>query len=270
MIAVAGLPPSDSLTASARDGLALLRGFLITGLVVTAGTGQGVMQDAFRGALPLLAGLGFGVALAEERTTGGAVSPRYWILHLCAMWLATFSPALWGDREMLRTCAVAGALMIAWRGGRPARTVALVTPMIVAAATLAAPSSYWLRLVSGEVFYGLGGAWPRGWADVARDASLFLAGCWAAGASVLLTVAGWGGATDPFRALGRMPLTALAMQYALSPAAIGAHLLLVGQLALAVLWLRSHRRGPCEQIVHITYATIWRVGAWSRRPALDR
>jgi uncharacterized membrane protein YeiB len=155
-------------------------------------------------------------------------------------------------------------MVIAWRGGGRARAVAVVFPMIVAATALFAPSSYWLRLVSGEVFYGLGGAWPRGWADVALDASLFLVGCWAAGASVLLTVAGWGGAIDPFRALGRMPLTAVAMQYVLSPAVMAAHLLLAAQLALAVLWLRSHRRGPCEQIVHVTYSTIWRVASWVR------
>jgi hypothetical protein len=269
MTAVPARPPDDAPTASARDGLDLLRGFLIAGLVITTGTGQGVMQDAFRGALPLLAGLAFGVALAEERRTGRVVSPRHWTLHLFALWLATFSPALWGDREMLRTCAVAGALVIAWRGGGRARTGALVTWGIVAGAALAAPSSYWLRVATGEVFYGLGGAWPRGWTDIALDASLFLAGSRAAGTSILFTVAGWGGVTDPFRALGRMPLTALAMQYILSPAAIGAHVLLVGQLALAVLWLRKHRRGPCEQVVHGTYATIWRVGSWVR-PALHR
>src|SRR5688500_15000871 len=141
MIDVAARSPGDPLARNARDGLDLLRGFLIAGLVVTASTRQGVMQDAFRGTLPLLAGLAYGVALAEGRRTARAVSPRYWMLHLSAMWIATFSPALWGDREMLRTCAVAGAMVIAWRGGGRVRAVAVVFPMIVAATALVGPSS---------------------------------------------------------------------------------------------------------------------------------
>jgi len=250
-------------TEESRDGLGLLRGFLICGLVLTAGTGVGGAHAFVRGALPLLAGLALGVALLDAKRS--TLSPR-WAMHLLVTWLVTFSPVMWGNREVLRTTAVAAGLAVAWRAAGRARAFVLLLPLVVLLTTLAAPSSYWLRLASSELLYGLGGAWPRGGADVARDFALFFAGCWTAGSAQFRTLAGWRGAAHPFRALGRMPLTALTVQYAWG-APPWADVLLAAQLAFAVVWLRRHERGPCEQIVHGAGVASRSARAWVRAQA---
>jgi uncharacterized membrane protein YeiB len=246
------------MSETARDSLDVLRGFLICALVVTAGTGEGELHAAFRATLPSLAGLGLGVALAGATGVHRPVPPLRWVLHFGALWLATFSGLMWGNREVLRTSAVAGVLAIAWRARGRARACAIALPLVVAAVVATAPSSYWLRVASGDLLYAVGGGWPRGWTDVSRDGALFLAGYAAAGGSALLAVAAWRSATEPFRALGRMPLTALATQYVLSPVT-RADALLVAQIVFAVLWLRTHGHGPCEQIVRSARTTAWRM-----------
>lgn len=269
---------------SAREGVYVLRGLLLCGLVMTAGTGGSALHASFRGALPLLAGLVFGTALAEVESAGHTISFR-WTLHLGAMWLATLSRDMWGNREVLRTCAVAGGLAILIRRGTGARLLAWVAVAIVVA--LASSRVSWLQGSASELQYALGGAWPRGWGDVARDSALFLFGCRTAGGRGILVVARWGGIADPLRALGSMPLTTGAVQYVFAAALIGvghsgAHPawfrpalidgLLIVQLVFAERWLRDRERGPCEHalyMVHTTYVSLrLAASSGSRRPVI--
>ena len=255
---------------AAREGVYVLRGLLICGLVVTAGPGGGELHASFRTTLPLLAGLVFGTALADAEKTGRTVSFR-WTLHLVAMWLATLSPAMWGDREVLRTCAVSGGLAILIGRGRRARLfTGAGVAIAVALAALASSTPSWVQGSMGELQYAVGVAWPRGWADVARDAALFLLGCWMARGRGIRAVGGWHGIADPLRALGRMPLTSVSVQFVFAAALIrvgdpGGHPtwvrptlvagLLIAQLAFAARWLRSRERGPFEHAVHVVQAT---------------
>lgn len=254
----------------AREGVYVLRGLLICVLVVTAGPGDGALNASFRTTLPLFAGLVFGTALAGAEKTGRAISLR-WALHLVAMWLATLSPVMWGNREVLRSCAVSGGLAILIRRGGRTRSLAwAVAAITVVLAVLASSGPAWVQGIAGELQYALGGAWPRGWTDIVRDATLFLFGCWSAEGRGIRAVARWRGIADPFRALGRMPLTTAAVQYVFAVALIrmaqpGGDAdwarpalldgLLIAQLAFAVRWLRHRERGPCEHALHLVHTT---------------
>jgi hypothetical protein len=259
--------------SSARDGVHVLRGLLISGLVLTAGTGNSALHESVRAIVPLGAGLVFGIAVATTRRASPGSSLR-WIAHLTVLWLATFSPAMWGNREVLRTSAVAGGVAILVLRGGTSRVVAWTAVALAAAVAVISPlGPSWLEYTS-ELQYALGGAWPRGWGSVARDGALFLLGVWTSGGRAILAVARWRGVATPFRALGRMPLTTLAVQYLavsslpgvgdsgarpdwVGPAA--AVMLLLAQSGLAVLWLRILERGPCEQLLYLAHKTAYRL-----------
>jgi hypothetical protein len=162
-----------------REGVYVLRGLLICGLIITAGLGQGLWHAAFRGALPLLAGLVMGTALTEADSAGRTISLR-WALHLMVMWAATLSPAMWGNREVLRTCSVAGALAVLIRGGR--RTRVLAWTGVAGIVVVALSRQSWLQGSAGELQYALGGAWPRGWGTSLGIQPCFWSGAgWRAG-----------------------------------------------------------------------------------------
>ncbi len=257
-------------SGDARDGIYVLRGLLICGLVLTAGPGDGALNAAFRTTLPFFAGLVFGSAVAGAEKAGRGVSLR-WALHLVVMWLATLSPVMWGNREVLRTCAVSGGLAIlVRRGGGTRRLVGAVVAITVVLSGLAASGSPWAQAIEGELRYGVGGGWPRGWVDIVRDVTLFLFGCWSAEGRGIHAAARWRGVAIPFRALGRMPLTTAVVQYVfavalirmarpdgdatwLRPALVDG--LLIAQLAFAVWWLRNRERGPCEHALHCVHMT---------------
>lgn len=257
---------------AARGAVYVLRGLLICGLVVTAGTDGGVLHSAFRAALPILAGLVLGTALAEAENTGRTI-PIRWTLHLVVIWLATLSPLMWGNREVLRTCAVSGAVAILFRRGRTVQAVVWAVATVAVLAALASSASPWLQRALGELQYALGGAWPRGWAHIAQDAVLFMIGCGAARGRGVRAAATWGGIAGPLRALGRMPLTTAAVQYVAAAAVLGfghaggqstwagpalIDCVLIAQLIFAARWLRDHQRGPCEHALHFVQATTRR------------
>ncbi|HSH76834.1 MAG TPA: hypothetical protein VLA09_14190, partial [Longimicrobiales bacterium] len=134
-----GRPPG----ADPRDGVDLLRGLLICGLVLTAGTGEGWLHASIRGALPVVMGLAFGVAIAGAERGGRRVSPL-WMLHLLATWLLTLWPGMWGNREVVRTCAIAGCAVILLRGvGVRARAGLGVAVVAVAVAAWLPDAPHW-------------------------------------------------------------------------------------------------------------------------------
>jgi hypothetical protein len=273
---------------AAQEGVYVLRGLLICGLVVTVGPGDGVLHASLRTTLPLFGGLAFGTALAQAEREGHTISFR-WALHLVAMWLATLSPAMWGDREVLRTCAVSGGLAILiGRGGRVRLLAWAGVAIGCSMAALASSLPSWAQWGVGELQYALGVAWPRGQVDVVRDTALFLLGSWTARGQGIRAVGRWRGIAGPLRALGRMPLTTVAVQYAFAAALVrvgdqGGQAtwvrpalvdgLLIAQLAFAVRWLRSRERGPCEHAVHTLQATYGSVllaaSRLSRRPMAE-
>jgi hypothetical protein len=250
---------------SGRQGVYLIRGLVLCGLVLTAGSAQSGLHAAFRATLPLMAGLVFGVALRDVARTSGKVA-LLWGLNLGGLWLLTLSPMVWGDPDVLRTCVVSGIMgLLVSLGGWTRRVAWAAVALVVALALLTASLPPWARAAVGELQYMLGGAWPRGWAEISRDAMLFLLGSWAAGRRGIAVAGTWRGIADPLRALGRMPLTAAAGQYALAilslrsgidggepvwfrTALIDAGLL--AQLVFATWWLRERQRGPCEEVLN--------------------
>lgn len=253
-----------------RDGVYVLRGLLVCGLVVTAGSGQSSLHEIIRAALPLLAGLGFGAALGETRSTGRGFALR-WTLHLTAMWLVTLSPVMWGSREVARTCAVAGILVVSLRTDHSVRRAWIAAGVVIAVTTLMSLQPAWLPLGPRDLGYALGVAWPRGWLAVGRDATLFLLGYWAAGGQGIRRIAGWHGITEGLRALGRMPLTTALGQSLLAwalfragrpdrgiswlhPALVDS--VLMAQLVFSWWWLRTRQSGPCEYVLGRARASL--------------
>lgn len=262
-----------------RDGVYVLRGLLLCGLIVTAGSGQSSLHESIRTALPLLGGLGFGTALGEVQDTDWSFALR-WTLHLAAMWLVTLSPAMWGHREVTRTCAVAGILVILFRSGRRAPRPWIAAGALITVATVVSLQSAWSHLGLRDVEYGLGIAWPRGWAGVGRDATLFFFGCWAAGGKGIRRIAAWRGLAHGLRSLGRMPLTTAIGQSLLAWVLIWAGRpdrmvpwlhpgivdgMLLTQIAFSWWWLSKRQAGPCEHLLGRARAHLGRLpsAAWT-------
>ena len=269
--------PSVGDGPPARKGVELLRGVAICGLVLTAGAGGGTPYALFRSALPLLAGLGFGGALAEAERTGRHLSAR-WVLHLALLWLAAMSSQMWGNREMMRTLAVAGGVMLVARRMPVGRLLGWAGATVAALAALAWSPAAWAEVVTSELGYALGVAWPREWTAVVVDVSLFVVGCASAKGEAIRVLGRWRGIALPLRAVGRMPLTTAAGQYAFAwalftPGHAGGHPgplglavmagLLLAQAAFSAWWLLGRERGPVEQAAYAVRAAFTSAVRWA-------
>jgi hypothetical protein len=259
--------------AHARDGALVFRGLLVAGLLLTIQPGNAKLHDLVLTALPVVGGLVLGAALVRPAPGPRPTHPLVWF-HMLFVWWLTLSPVMGAQRELVRTCTVSAALAL-WmyrrsplpseRAGRTPSTIAVwVLALLALTLTLATLPQAVARGVMSELKYGLGGAWPRGWGHIARDATLFHLGCWMAQGPRILAVGRWRGIALPLRSLAAMPATTAALNYAVvvalvpvapaerlapwaTPSLVG--LLLVAQMAFAVRWLRTHDRGPVEACV---------------------
>ena len=254
------------------SGRHALRGAVICGLVLTAGA-TGPVPALLRAVTPLLAGRG--LARARSLRAIGWLS-----VHTLLIWALSFSPlVLLASPEVLRTYAIAVGLALALRGLSVPATLAFGGGALAAAAAVADLPPHFGLL--GGLEYALGASWPRGWSDVARVVGLFLLGsAWERSVSgsqwgarkASVTVAG---VIEALSALGRMPLTVLAVHslamlgivgaQASAPRAVGAALpLTAAALAvegiLARRWLERRPRGPLEQGIQSAWETLLGLG----------
>ena len=161
----------------------VLRGLVLCGLLMTAGSGAGILAASFRASTSLLSGLGYGTAFACAQERKRPFAAR-WALSAALVWFASFTPyVLMWNRELVRTYALAIGILLLIRHARAERLMrwaALSVALGVLLLTL-----YW-SVPSGALptpFAGLEGEWrafqPRRWDESALTVCLFLLGSYA-------------------------------------------------------------------------------------------
>ena len=204
----ASVRPLDA--ALDREAIHVLTGMVVCGLAISANAPGGPAPWFFRAAVAVLAGR----ALAANTVTADGTRhrpARGAILYIVVVWLATFSPiVLLGNPDVIRTSAIAAAVVLIFRGLAAGSTLVLSAVLLVTAIVTSSAPPHVGSL--GELEYALGATWPRGWNDVAGTAGFFLIGsAWASGPKFRVVdqgapVPAW---LAPLAVVGRKPILAL-------------------------------------------------------------